>query len=362
MPEPHGPARVDRVVARRRRGWSRAKTLLTWAFFGLVAWLLVSHAREIEWRDVGQAISALPASTLALAASLSVLGHLVYGCYDLLSRHYVGFNLGTTRVMLTTFVSYVFNLNLGSLVGGLGLRYRLYSRQGLGKGTISRIIAFSMWTNWLGYLALAGVLFVLAPIELPADWALSRASLQLLGAALMALASAYLLACATSRRRQWTVRSHDLELPSLRLAAAQLLMAAANWMLIGAIVWVLLQDRIDYGTTLTVMLVAAVAGVLTHVPAGIGILEAVFVTLLAGRLPASEILGALLVYRAIYYLIPLAVGAVAFLVIEKLGPENSRPAATRGPDQTPASPLASASAGSPASPRHRAHGSGPDAR
>ena len=32
--------------------------------------------------------------------------------------------------MTVTFVSYVFNLNLGSLVGGVAFRYRLYSRLG----------------------------------------------------------------------------------------------------------------------------------------------------------------------------------------------------------------------------------------
>ncbi len=74
--------------------------------------------------------------------------------------------------ILTTFISYAFNLNLGSLVGGLGFRFRLYSRQGVEDADITRTIAFSMWTNWFGYITLAGVLFLFHPIELPADWRL----------------------------------------------------------------------------------------------------------------------------------------------------------------------------------------------
>ena len=150
--------------------WARLKRPLAWLFFGLVAWLLYTQARGIHWREVGVSLTAIPLRDLALAIGLAMLGHGIYACYDLLSRHYVGFDLGTARVMMTTFVSYAFNLNLGALVGGLGFRYRLYSRQGLDDGQITRTIAFSMWTNWFGYLALAGLLFLLRPIEVPAAW------------------------------------------------------------------------------------------------------------------------------------------------------------------------------------------------
>jgi uncharacterized membrane protein YbhN (UPF0104 family) len=67
---------------------------------------------------------------------------------------------------------------------------------------------------------------------------------------------------------------------------------------------------------LATLLVAAIAGVLTHVPAGLGVLEAVFVALLSTRMPATELLAALLAYRGIYYLAPLAIAAVVYLVLE----------------------------------------------
>ena len=61
---------------------------------------------------------------------------------------------------------------------------------------------------------------------------------------------------------------------------------------------------------------AAVAGVITHVPAGLGVLEAVFVTMLSSRLPAAQLLAGLLAYRAVYYLLPLAVAAALFAHVE----------------------------------------------
>ncbi|MET0507525.1 MAG: lysylphosphatidylglycerol synthase domain-containing protein [Burkholderiaceae bacterium] len=319
----------------RRRWWPHVKRILTWAFFILVAWLLYNNAREIEWREVGHAVARLPAANLAVGVGIAIASYAVYSCYDLISRAYVGFRLGSARVVLTTFISYAFNLNLGSLVGGMGFRFRLYSRQGVEDADITRTIAFSMWTNWFGYITLAGVLFLFHPIELPADWRLSAGSLRILGAALLVGAGAYLVACALSRRRKWTVRGHDFELPPLRMAAVQLVVAATNWLLIGAIVWTLLQFRVDYTKTLTVLLVAAVAGVITHVPAGVGVLEAVFVSLLGSDLPKNEILGALLAYRAVYYLGPLVVATIAYVAFEgRIGAAKALPppaSPARGP-------------------------------
>ena len=78
------------------------------------------------------------------------------------------------------------------------------------------------------------------------------------------------------------------------------------------IVFTLLQGRIDYPAVLAVLLIAAVAGVLAHVPAGLGVLEGVFVALLSHRVPAEELIAALLAYRAIYYLAPLVLATGVF--------------------------------------------------
>ncbi len=80
----------------------------------------------------------------------------------------------------------------------------------------------------------------------------------------------------------------------------------------GAIIWVLFDGRVAYPVALGALLIAAVAGVITHVPAGLGVLEAVFVAVLAGRLPSTEVLAVVLAYRAIYYLLPLALALPAY--------------------------------------------------
>ena len=296
--------------------WPWFKLGITLVFFGLVGWLLVTQARAIAWAEVMAALRTYSPASLVIAVLLATGSFVVYSCYDLLSRRYTGHTLSTKAVMTVTFICYVFNLNLGSLVGGIAFRYRLYSRLGLRPGVITRIATFSMLTNWIGYLLLGGLVFVAMPPALPEQWPITTLHLRLIGALLVAIAAGYLALCALSRQRTLHLRGHDIDLPSIRLALMQVAVGAGNWLLMSGIIYVLLQQRIEFPTVVSVLLLAAVAGVIAHIPAGLGVLEAVFVALLAHRLPQPAILAALVGYRFIYYLGPLAIAGVVYLMTE----------------------------------------------
>ncbi|WP_431126194.1 lysylphosphatidylglycerol synthase domain-containing protein [Variovorax paradoxus] len=299
-----------------RPWWPWVRRIAAWAFFGLIAWLLVNQARAIDWQEVFDAVRALPTATLLLAGALAASSFALYSTYDLLGRHLTRHPLSAGIVMGVTFISYAFNLNLGSLVGGVAFRYRLYSRLELSNGTITRVLGFSMLTNWLGYLVVAGAIFCVWPLVLPADWKIDNAGLRILGAVLLLVAAAYLVLCAFASGHVFRIHRHSFKVPSLRMALLQLAMSCLNWSLIGGVIWVLLQGELAYHSVLAVLLVAAVAGVITHVPAGLGVLEAVFIALLSDQVPQGRLLGVLLVYRGLYYLLPLGVATLAYFVAE----------------------------------------------
>jgi hypothetical protein len=299
-----------------RPWWPWAKRALGFAFMALVIGLLVKYARTVDWGEVRQSVLELPRHVLLQAGLLCAASHVLYSCFDLIGRRYTRHGLPVRTVMQVNFISYAFNLNFGSLVGGVAFRYRLYSRFGLAYATITRVLTLSMLTNWLGYLLLAGIAFTLAPLPLPPDWKMDSHGLQLLGIGLVAAALAYLLLCGWSKKRSWTLRGHELILPQPRMALLQLAVSSANWMIMAGAVYILLQGRIEYSQVLSVLLIAAVAGVITHVPAGLGVLEAVFVALLSHQVPPHQLLGALLGYRAFYYIAPLLVAALLYLAVE----------------------------------------------
>jgi uncharacterized membrane protein YbhN (UPF0104 family) len=336
------PARGDHPAPERSHGrkhawWPWVRRGLSFAFFAVVVWLVARYAMNIDWQEVWASIIETPAPALMTAVAFAACSHLLYSCFDLIGRRYTGHKLSTRTVMSVTFVSYAFNLCIGSLVGGVAFRYRLYSKLGLQNGVITRVVSMSMLTNWIGYMLLAGLLFLIQPLQLPPSWNMGNHGLQYVGMALVFTAAAYLFACVRYGDHSWTIRGHELYLPSWRMALLQLAMSCVNWSLMATVVWVLLGERVAYTDVLTVLLIAAIAGVVAHVPAGLGVFEFVFITLLSHVVPEPRLIAALLGYRAIYYIAPLTLAAVLYLYME-LKAKRQRRAGQRQPAPQDAQP------------------------
>lgn len=306
----------------RRRTWRWLGRGLSLLLLIALAGVLTRQAQRVDWSAVGQALAGMPPALLLAAAALAVCSHTLYGCFDLLGRRYTGHHLPTTKVLAVGTTSYAFNLSLGSVLGGMACRARLYAGLGLQGGRILRIVTFAMASNWLGYLLLAGTVFTLAPPELPPAWGveeLAHGGMRWLGLGLLALGVLYLGLCARHGGHELSIRHQPWPVPHLGMALAQVGVSVAHWAAMGGLLTLLMQGRVPYVQVLAVLLVAAVAGVLTHVPAGLGVLEAVFVALLSHQLPAPAVLAALVGYRALFYLLPLGVAAAVFLRMEARG-------------------------------------------
>jgi hypothetical protein len=319
--EPRRPAPWhERRQARHLVGQALALLLLA-----AVIALIAQRAQRIDWPGVWSALRAYPPMTLLLALLLASGAHACYGAYDLLARHYLGYKVPARDVVAVGLVSYAFNLNLGSLVGGIGLRWRLYSRLGLGAGQTGRIFAFSLITNWTGYLLLAGLLLSSNTFALPAQigrW--SVPSLQWLGPVLLAVPLLYIAWCASGRRAALQWRNHRLEFPRGMAAAAQVALSSLHWILTGAVLWALLPEQLPFQQVLGTLLTAAVAGAMLHVPGGLGVIEAVFIAIFSAQVPEGRLIAALLAYRAAFYLVPLAGATVLYFVLEARARKRKR--------------------------------------
>ncbi len=100
------------------------------------------------------------------------------------------------------------------------------------------------------------------------------------------------------------------------MAVLQITASVTHWSLIASVLYVLLQGKVGFVTVLGALLLSSVAGVITHIPAGLGVLEAVFLSLLAGAHPINQLLAALLAHRAVFYLGPLLVAGLAYVALE----------------------------------------------
>ncbi|HEV7855775.1 MAG TPA: lysylphosphatidylglycerol synthase domain-containing protein [Herminiimonas sp.] len=300
----------------QRRWWPWLTTAAKIAFFVLVAWLLITQARSIEWQQVFDTMQARPLQGLLLAAIFTMASYALYGCFDLLGRYLTGHTLRPWQVISISLICYAFNFNLGATIGGAGFRFRLYSRLGLNLETVTRVLVTSTLTNWLGYFLLGGLVFSLRPLTLPEDWNIGSSGLRIMGVAMLAVALAYVLLCAFAGGRSRSIRGYELTVPSLRFAMLQLAMSCVTWLMIASVLFVLLQQKIPFSDVLCVLLIACIAGIMTHVPGGLGVIEAVFVTLLSQQMAKNELLASMLMYRMIFYIIPLALAALGYLAME----------------------------------------------
>ncbi|WP_028996647.1 lysylphosphatidylglycerol synthase domain-containing protein [Azohydromonas australica] len=328
-PVPTSPLRASLTAA-----WPYIRRWAVPVLGVVILGLLLSRAHQIDWAGAWAALKRQPLQALLAAWLLATLSHALYGCFDLIGRGHVRHRVARWRSWAIAVSSYAFNLNLGSLVGGVALRARLYARAGLDEASVAQVVGISLATNWLGYGLLAGGLFASGVISLPPQAWLPGWTLRAVGVLMLLLAVGYVVACTKWHGQEWRVRGRRLQLPSPGRALAQLAFSTANWALMGAVMYLLLGERLPYGTTLAVLMAASIVGVFTPIPAGLGVLEAVYLTLLSGRLGQGTVMGAVLAYRALYYLLPLLGGVALYLLLERYAashPEAAVPAAADRP-------------------------------
>lgn len=292
------------------------RRVLVACFLLVAAYLLWRYARMVDWREVAAAIAGYPSSRLALAAAASILAYACYCSFDVLARAYTEHTLPLRRVLAIAFVCYAFNLNLGAVVGGIGFRYRLYSHAGLRLATISRVVAFTIASNWSGFLLLGGLALVLDPVALPARWEVASWVFDVAGAAMLVAVVVWLGMCAFSRRRSWSPRGHRIELPSLTIAVLQLVLASGSWLAIATILHLLMPGAVGFPTVAGVLLLSVMANLVIRVPANLGVMEAVFVALLGPRLGTPQVLAAVLTWRALFHIGPLLLAVLVYLALE----------------------------------------------
>jgi phosphatidylglycerol lysyltransferase len=298
------------------------------AMVSAVGIALVLLQRELEsyrYRDLMRQVWTLPHTHLALALFLTVVAYAVLPGYDAIALAYVEHPLPVRRIAFGSFIAYALSHSLGfPLLSGGPVRYRFWSVWGLSTSEIAQAISFAGATFVIGMIAVAGFVLLLEPASTIQLLRLPVASLRPLGALCLVLVAAYLVLSAT-RYKTFRFFEWEFPVPSTRLALAQLLVAVVDWTTAGAVLYVLLPPgyRLSFLPVLGVFLIAQFAGILSHVPGGIGVFEAIVVLLLKPYLPAASIVGSLLAYRATYYLLPLVI-ALAFLIAFEVQRQRDR--------------------------------------
>ena len=170
-PEPPNVAGQLGPVGIRMKSLLRAvKILIVVAIFAAAVYMLTKQLEGYTWADLVEDVSEIELHRVVLAIVLMMLNYVVLFCYDLLAIRYVGRPVPLKKLAMASFIGHVASFNFGSLFGGASLRYRFYSLWKFKTGEIVQLIAILGVTFWLGVLALAGIVFLAAPFDVP-QWA-----------------------------------------------------------------------------------------------------------------------------------------------------------------------------------------------
>ncbi len=288
---------------------------------GLVLFLVALEVLRVElravtWRDLTADVFGTPLPRLGLSLALTVLNYAALTGYDLLAFAYIGKTLPRAQIAVASFLAYAISNNVGfAMLSGASVRYRFYTRWGVTAEELSRIVFSYSVTFWLGLLGLGGLSLAVTPLASAREWP-GHQLLAPLGWLLLLVPPAYLLATVL-RAQPLRVRGYELPLPSPAIAAGQVLLSAAEWTLAGAVLYVLLPtSSLSFLQFLGAFLVAILLGMASHVPGGVGVFEGLMVLLLEPYLTSGQVLPALVVYRVVYYLLPLGVALVGLVTDE----------------------------------------------
>lgn len=299
--------------------------VLITALFVLAIYLLYHKLKAYSIAQIRESIQQVSTGSICFSIGLMIVNYIILVGYDWLALKAIHKSLPLPRVGLVSLVGQAVSYNFGALLGGTSVRYRFYSAWGFSLVEIVRLVLMLAVTFWVGALGLCGVAFLLAPPVIP-DELLAKMPIhdvRFLGGILLAIALSYLVLCFTIRKPVH-IFGKEFVFPIPRIAVAQMVVAGVDLIAAAACMYVLLPDDLGIGFIdfLPSYLMAQVAVVLTHVPGGVGVFELVILHLT--HTPREQaVFAAVLLFRLIYFILPLLAAAALLAVYEARQSRNT---------------------------------------
>ncbi len=285
------------------------------ALFALAVRLLIHEAMSISREDFLAGVTSVPPIFLVFAVFLTAMNYVLLIGYDILALRYIRRSLPLRRVSLVAFLGFSLGNNLGTLLAAAPIRFRFYGRWGLSARQIVSLIAINGLTFWSGIWFLGGVVLIWVPVDLPPHLSLPIGT-RTLGAILLTLGIAYAVVCFVWRK-PWPIGELHLRPPTPGLMAVQACVAAVDLLISATALYLVLPGTavVPFAVVLGAFLVAIAISLITQIPGGLGVLEVILLNLLKGTV-GDSVLASVLIFRLIYYILPLMFGMLVLVAHE----------------------------------------------
>ncbi|MGL4811808.1 MAG: lysylphosphatidylglycerol synthase transmembrane domain-containing protein [Beijerinckiaceae bacterium] len=299
------------------------------AAVGISCWLLYREFQGNSIAEVWETLKAIPPHRYALAVLATVAAYIALAGYDRLALTHLNRTKGISWLYITlcSFTTYALSHNIGASVfsGGM-VRYRAYSAKGLSAAEVALLVAFCSFTFAFGMILLGGIVFTFEPDLITDLLGVPSWTARMIGLGCLAFVALYMIG-------SWlhlppvNIKGFHLEYPRLPVALKQLIIAPLEIIGAAGIIYFALPEQGNPGFFVVLGVFVAVfsAALLSQAPGGLGVMELLFVKALP-NIPKLEVLAAIIVFRILYLLIPLAISAVIVFMFEhsQLGRESKK--------------------------------------
>ena len=293
-------------------------------FFGVAVVALWWQLKKYSWGDIVDALLVIKSQWwyILAACGACLAGYIALALYDCLALDYVGAKgkVSWWKWMLAVLLGFAISNNAGhAVVSGSAIRYRLYTRWRISGGDIVKIVTINGFTYFLGATAIVVAGYFLVPADMALESMGISFRLNALFIFCLATLLAYFAATIVFRNKSIKIGKMHFDVPSTKTAFLQTLLGITDSVLAGLVLYFCLKPfnlDVPFGTFIGVFVIAQTSGVFSQVPGGIGVFETVFLALFPAANDAQTT-GALIVFRIIYYVLPLIGVGGLFFVYER---------------------------------------------
>lgn len=296
------------------------KKIISWSglfFFALAAFMIYKQLSKYSLAEIKTAIVEVPRINIIYACIASFLGYISLSSYDYLALRYIKHKINAWKWIFAGFIGFAVSNNAGhAIVSGGAIRYRLYTRWRISAADIVKMVTFSGFTYLVACFFLVIVGYVCSP-----NHVLSSVTSPWLNRGLLIFSTGGLIFYIWgSSCYNKTIRIKDIEFaaPGFKMSIAQVFIGSADILMASLVLYSILAHYVEipFITFIGAYIIAQVLGVYSQVPGGLGVFEIVFAKLLPDDQNQATLFAILILYRIIYYLLPLIVSGLALFTYE----------------------------------------------
>jgi uncharacterized membrane protein YbhN (UPF0104 family) len=296
----------------------------------LAAYILFRTFQRISVADVLENMRLVSGERLLLAAACAVGAFTALAAYEIAVVRYVKHCIGRAKPVLTALIAFPLGHAIGqTLLSGSAMRYRMYSPAGFSAMEVGATVLLCGLPYALAFGLLLDLALVFGADQLAPLFRISRDWLFALGCLGLVKDAGYLL-LVHLRKTPIRLGGWAVNLPTPRMTALQIVVGLVDVCLVASILYLLLPEsaQLSFLPFVAVYLASILVGVVSHVPAGLGVLESMLLLLLP-HVPPEQLLASVLLYRVIYEVVPLVVAVGLWGLYELLADDGARVRLTR---------------------------------